>query len=95
MDLHAKTKRDYPVEKLCRLFGKTKQAYYKYNEERMMTRISQEAFVVDFIKKVREKDHGIGGMKIWQMYKRKFAGDSPLGRDRFEDIVDKYGLKVF
>ena len=94
MDLHAKSKRDYPVEALCMLFGKTKQAYYKYNEERMTTRMAQEAFAVDFIKEIRKKDHGIGGMKLWNMYKRKFVGNSPLGRDRFEDVVDKNGLKV-
>lgn len=56
--------------------------------------MSQEAFAVDFIREVRKKDHGIGGMKLWYMYKRRFGGNSPLGRDRFEDIVDKYGLKV-
>jgi len=28
------------------------------------------------------------------MYKREFAGKSPLGRDRFEDVIDKYGLKL-
>jgi hypothetical protein len=94
MDLHAKSKRDNPVEALCMLFGKTKQAYYKYNEERMTIRMAQEAFAVDFIKEIREKDHGIGGMKLWHMYKRKFVGNSPLGRDRFEDVVDKNGLKV-
>jgi putative transposase len=76
------------------VFGKTKQAYYKYNEERMMTRMAQEAFAVDFIKEIREKDHGISGMKLWHMYKRRFVGNSPLGRDRFEDVVDKNGLKV-
>ncbi|MGB4576859.1 MAG: IS3 family transposase [Paludibacter sp.] len=82
------------MEALCRLFGKTKQAYYKYNEERMTIRMAQEAFAVDFIKEIREKDHGMGGMKLWYMYKRKFAGNSPMGRDRFEDVVDKYGLKI-
>ena len=56
--------------------------------------MSQEVFAVDYIKEIRKKDRGIGGMKIWQMYKRKFAGNSPLGRDRFEDVVDKYGLKI-
>lgn len=56
--------------------------------------MTQEPFAVDFIREIREKDHGIGGVKLWHMYKRKFAGNSPLGRDRFEDVVDKYGLKV-
>lgn len=59
-----------------------------------MIRMAQEAFAVDFIKGVRQKDHGIGGVKLWYMYKRQFAGNIPLGRDRFEDIVDRYGLKV-
>jgi transposase InsO family protein len=28
------------------------------------------------------------------MYRKAFGGNSPAGRDRFEDIVDRYGLKV-
>lgn len=82
------------MEDLCRLFGKTKQSYYKHNEQRTMTRMAQEAFAVDYIKEIREKDHGIGGAKLWHMYKRRFTLNSPLGRDRFEEVVDKYGLKV-
>ena len=66
------------MEGLSRLFGKTKQSYYKYDEERIMIRMSQEAFALDYIREIRKKDRGIGGMKIWRMYKRKFAGNSPL-----------------
>jgi transposase InsO family protein len=33
-------------------------------------------------------------MKLWYMYRREFGGNSPIGRDRFEDIIDRYGLKV-
>lgn len=56
--------------------------------------MTQETFAVDFIWEIREKDHGIGGVKLWHMYKRKFSGNSPLGRDRIDDVVDKYRLKV-
>lgn len=28
------------------------------------------------------------------MYQKKFVNSKPVGRDRFEDIVDKYGLKI-
>jgi hypothetical protein len=28
------------------------------------------------------------------MYRKAFGGNSPAGRDCFEDIVDRYGLKV-
>lgn len=60
----------------------------------MVVRMTQEAFAVDFIKEIREKDHGIGGVKLWYMYKQKFSSNNPLGRDRFEDVIYKYGLKV-
>ncbi|MDR0667187.1 MAG: hypothetical protein LBF90_01035 [Prevotellaceae bacterium] len=33
-------------------------------------------------------------MKLWYMYRQAFGGHSPVGRDRFEAIVDRYGLKV-
>lgn len=94
-DLHAKSKRDYPVKALCILFGKTKQAYYKYNEDQIAARIAQESFVINFIKEIREKkDHGIGGTKLWHMYKRRFARDKTIGRDGFEEVVNRNGLKV-
>jgi transposase InsO family protein len=28
------------------------------------------------------------------MYRKAFVGNNPVGRDRFENIIDKYGLKV-
>ena len=36
----------------------------------------------------------MGGQKIWYMYKRNFAGNNPVGRDRFADIIDKHNLKI-
>lgn len=82
------------MEVLCRLFGVTKQAYYKHDENRVLKRAAKERFALSYIKGVREKDPGIGGMKLWHMYSREFGDDNRLGRDSFESIVDKYGLKV-
>ena len=82
------------MESLCRLFGVTKQAYYKHDENRLLQKVAQESFAVSYVKDIRAKDPGIGGMKLWYMYRREFDGNNPLGRDRFEDIVDRYGLKV-
>jgi hypothetical protein len=28
------------------------------------------------------------------MYRRDFQGNAPVGRDRFVEVVDRYGLKV-
>ncbi|MCI1785836.1 MAG: IS3 family transposase [Bacteroidales bacterium] len=79
---------------MCELFGVSKQAYYKINEQKIAEKAAQVAFAVEFIRYVREYDHGIGGLKLWYMYRSEFAGNAPLGRDRFEDIIYKYGLKV-
>jgi transposase InsO family protein len=76
------------------LFGVTKQAYYKYDERAVLLKVAREEFVLQYIRGVRSKDPGIGGMKLWHMYRKAFGGNLPVGRDRFEDIVDRYGLKV-
>ena len=72
----------------------TKQAYYKYDETRLLERIASVDFAVSYIKDIRKKVPGIGGMKLWYMYRKSFEDNNPLGRDRFADIVDRYGLKV-
>jgi transposase InsO family protein len=79
---------------LCGLFGVTKQAYYKYDGDRILVKVAQEAFVLQYIRGIREKDPGIGGLKLWYMYRKTFGGNHPVGRDCFEDMVDRYGLKV-
>jgi transposase InsO family protein len=89
-----KSARDNPVSVLCRLFGVTKQAYYRYDEHAALLKVVQEEFVLQYIRGIRAKDPGIGGLKLWHMYRREFGINHPVGRDRFEDIVDRYGLKV-
>ena len=59
-----------------------------------MVYLSQEEFVVQYVHEVRAMDPGIGGRKLWEMYRREFKGGHPVGRDRFADIIDRYGLKV-
>ena len=74
----------YEVLALCKLFGVSKQAYYQYDESKVLLKAAQEAFVLEYVSSIREKDPGIGGQKIWYMYRR----------DRFADIIDRYNLKV-
>ena len=49
---------------------------------------------LEFIHTIRSMDPGIGGMKLWHMYKDAFPGIDRVGRDKFEDIIDRHGLKV-
>jgi putative transposase len=84
----------YPIDSLCKLFGVTKQAYYKHNEDVILLKVAQEIFVLQYIHEIRKKDPGIGGMKLWYMYQKVFGNSNPVGRYSFENIVDRYGLKV-
>lgn len=49
---------------------------------------------MEYIKCIRLKDPGIGGIKLWHMYRRDFKRNDPIGRDWFADIIDRYNLKV-
>lgn len=93
-DLHARDARRYPVSVLCGLLGVSKQAYYKRDENAELAKAAQEEFALQYIREVRAKDPGIGGMKLWHMYRREFGVMHPMGRDRFEDLIDHWGLKV-
>ena len=54
----------------------------------------RESLALDYIMSVREKDPGIGGEKIWYMYRCEFYGNNPIGRDWFLCLMDRYNLKV-
>lgn len=41
-NLHGMDPLHYQVEGLCRLFGVTKQAYYKYDESHVLQKVAQE-----------------------------------------------------
>ena len=60
----------------------------------MLLRAAQEVFVLEYVRSIRAKDPGIGGMKLWHMYKQSFAGNHPVGRDRFAEIINRYNLKI-
>ena len=93
-DLHAESATDNPVADLCRLFGVSKQAYYQYDEDVALAKAAREEFALQYIRDVRKVDPGIGGVKLWYMYKSEFGCDYPIGRDRFCRIIDENGLKL-
>lgn len=69
------------------------QAYYKHGDGQL-SRLADEAFCVEYIRRVRRKDRGIGGSKLWRMYRKEFGSGHSVGYNRFYDIIDRYGLKV-
>lgn len=93
-DLHAESATENPVADLCRLFGVSKQAYYQYDEDVALAKAAREEFALQYIRDIRKVDPGIGGVKLWYMYKSEFGCDYPIGRDRFCRILDENGLKL-
>ena len=69
------------------------QAYYKHGDT-ALCKLAEEAFCVEYIRRIRQKDRGIGGGKLWKMYKKEFGDDHSVGYNRFYDIIEKYNLKV-
>lgn len=92
--LQARDSKRYMIAPMCRAFDVSKQAYYKWDRERELRRSLLESFALEFILNVRLKDPGIGGRKLWHMYRLEFPGEARLGRDRFESLIAANGLKV-
>lgn len=83
------------MQGLCELFGKSKQAYYKYDEQRALTRVAMRSFAVEYALGIRKDDPGMGITKIWQMYQNDFRYEEDiLGRDAFTDLLVESGMKV-
>ena len=80
---------------LCRLFGKSWQAYYQHKETLGKQRLTEE-MVIQFIKDIRELDPGLGGEKLHYMYRERFGADYEymVGRDKMEAIIARNGLNV-
>ena len=80
---------------LCRLFGKSWQAYYQHQDTLGKQRLKEE-MVIQFVKDIRRLDPGIGGEKLYYMYRERFGADYKymVGRDKMEAIIARNGLNV-
>lgn len=91
--LHTRDVKAYPVTSQCDLLGVSTQAYYKHGDSQLR-KLAQEAFVVEYVRRVRLKDRGIGGGKLWRKYRKEFGEVHAVGYNRFYEIMDRHGLKV-
>ncbi len=85
----------YRIRVLCELVGVSKQAYYQYDDDLALARAAREVFALQYIRGIRSCDPGIGGTKIWNMYRGEFGCDFPIRRDRFCRIIDGYNRHHF
>lgn len=82
------------IERLCRLFGKTRQAFYDHSWRSSDDQL-QEALIIDLVRTVRSSLPRIGGIKLLHILKDDFAAHNiRIGRDRFFQLLKKHDLLV-
>ena len=90
-------KQYYPVtglEKLCGLFGKTRQAFYDQSWRSSDEQL-EEAFIIDKVKTIRQHIQRIGGLQLYAMLKEELQlHNIQIGRDRFYDLLRKHNLLI-
>lgn len=91
-------KQFYPstgLEKLCGLFGKTRQAFYDQSWRSSDERL-EEAFIIDKVKIIRQHIEGIGGLQLHGMLKEELQlhNNIHIGRDSFYDLLRKHKLLI-
>lgn len=71
----------------------SKQAYYKHADN-VFARLAHERFLLEYVQSIRALDPGIGGEKLWIMYKSYFGAEHTLGRDAFLAVLKGHGLML-
>lgn len=80
--------------KLCRLFGKTRQAFYDHSWRGNDNQF-QEAIIIDLVKRVRQSLPKVGTLKLIHILKDDLAAhDISIGRDSFFALLKKHNLLI-
>lgn len=87
--LHGKDPIRYTISGLCRLFGVSKQAYYKSLAKVRRPYKPLVAEITEFCRAERSVDPRIGCRKLWLVYGREHGG---VSRRTFEEILAANGL---
>ena len=94
-ELAAEKVKGQTIGLLCRLFGKSWQAYYQHRDL-VSKQLLTEEMVVQFVQEIRRIDPGIGGEKLHTMYLNRFGRgyEHMVGRDKMESIISRNHLNV-
>jgi len=82
------------LEHLCRLFGKTRQAFYDH-ERRDGKQQLENGLILDLVRGVKSEMPATGGLKLLEMLGPSLqAHGLHIGRDRFLNLLRDNGLVV-
>lgn len=84
----------YSVVYYCKLFGKSRQAYYEQRNEPEDNGF-EEAVVLNLVKEIRVDLPRCGVDKLYFMLKEKFKEHGiKMGRDKLYELVGNYGMLI-
>src|SRR5690606_18181133 len=90
-------KQEHPqvsLERLCGLFGKTRQAYYQLLHRNELTTITH-SLVLILVKEIREDMPFIGTRKLLHLLTPKLQEHNiKMGRDQLFDLLRFHGLLI-
>ena len=81
------------IETHCGLFGKSRQAYYKWCPHEVR-HAAMEGIALDQARKIREEAPGMGFHKIYLMLVDIFGRGNMMGRDAFFSLLQENGLTL-
>lgn len=79
---------------LCSFFRVTRQAYYKAVKETGKQTV-QDELIIELVRQVRGTNKKLGGKKLYHLLQADIHQiDASMGRDKFFDLLRKWGLLV-
>lgn len=86
----------YPAESmetLCALFGRTRQAFYKWRPSDFSQSAMEEIIIAE-VQQIRQTAPGIGSSTLYPLLLNIFGHENMLGRDRFYALMKERGLQL-
>ncbi|MBI9034752.1 MAG: IS3 family transposase [Bacteroidales bacterium] len=87
------TSPDHTVDELCKLFGKTRQAYYQLQNYHYKEAICSEVLVKKVLR-IRSQMPRIGGRKLYEKIFPSLPNELQIGRDAFFNVLRYNNLLV-
>lgn len=83
----------HSMETLCALFGKTRQAFYKWRPSDFSEN-AMEDILIDEVRKIRDTAPGIGSSTLYRLLLNIFGSENMIGRDHFYRLMKERGLQL-
>lgn len=81
------------MDALAELFGRSRDAYYKHDAEKLGEKKFNAAFIVESVKELRKDAPMLGGYKLFLMLRFLYP-DRMMGRDSFYKLLHKHHLML-